>query len=260
MDTEILIVKIGGKIVDEEAKLTAFLKDFAAIQLPKILIHGGGTIATRLSDKLEIPTELVDGRRVTSKDNLDVVTMAYAGLINKKISATLQGLGCNAMGLAGCDANCISANKRDVNPIDFGWVGDVKEVNTKTIQMFLDNGITPVFSAISHDSKGQLLNTNADTISAEIAIAMSKKYKTSLVYCFEKQGVLENVEKEDSVIENLNFATYQALKEDGSINKGMLPKLDNSFYALRNNVSQVKIGNESLLGDLKALHTNISIL
>jgi len=259
MDNKILIAKVGGKIIDVKAKLTAFLKDFAAIDYPKILIHGGGNIATKLSEKMNIPTDLVDGRRITSDENLEVVTMVYAGLINKKISAQLQAFNCNAMGLSGCDANCITAFKRIANPIDFGWVGDVEKINTTSIQLLIENKITPVFSAICHDRKGQLLNTNADTITAEIAIAMSEKYNSTVVYCFEKQGVLKNINEEDSVLENIDFVTYKALKSDGIINQGMLPKLENSFHALRNKVSQVKIGNQHILGKVENQHTTITL-
>jgi len=259
MDKKLLVVKIGGNIINDEVKLASFLKDFAALNQPKILIHGGGNLATKLSERLQIKTQMIEGRRITSDEDLEVVTMVYAGSINKKITAQLQSLGCNSIGLSGSDANCITASKRPSTPIDYGWVGDIEKVNADVIQMFIDNGITPVFSAICHDGNGQLLNTNADTIAAEIAIAMTAKQHTELVYCFEKKGVLQDVKDDNSVIEQIDSSTYEQLKVDGIISLGMLPKLKNCFHALDHNVHQVKIGDMNILENLKALHTSITL-
>lgn len=247
MKNKISIIKIGGNIINNEKKLDSFLADFAKIKTTKILIHGGGKIATQLNDKLGIKTIMNGGRRITSTENLDTVSMVYAGLINKKIVSKLQGNKCNALGLSGSDANCILAKKRPNYPIDYGWVGDVKAINSSTIKMFLSHGITPVFCAISHDGNGQLLNTNADTIAAEIAIAMSKYAATELIYCFEKKGVLLDVSNEHSIIKNINYKQYLALKENNTINEGMLPKIENCFNALNNKVGKVTIGHPSVI-------------
>lgn len=255
MKNKIAIIKIGGNIIDDEKTLNAFLIDFAKIDCAKILIHGGGKTASKLNEKLGIKTAMNEGRRITSTKNLDTVTMVYAGLINKKIVSKLQGNNCNALGLSGSDANCILATKRPTTPIDFGWVGDVKSINSSTINLFLSNRITPVFSAISHDGNGQLLNTNADTVAAEIAIAMSAFYETELIYCFEKKGVLQDVNDEDSVIPTINSEKYETLKEQKIINEGMLPKLENCFHALNNNVNTVIIGNTKVINNGKTYTT-----
>ncbi|MCH2223343.1 MAG: acetylglutamate kinase [Crocinitomicaceae bacterium] len=249
MKSKISIVKIGGNIIDDPYALKTFISDFAKIKHPKILIHGGGKIANRLNEELGIKTVMNEGRRITSAKNLDTVIMVYAGLINKRIVSALQGQECNAIGLSGADANCIQASKRSVHPVDFGWVGDVKSINQSTINLFLREGITPVFCAISHDGNGQLLNTNADTIASEIAISMSNDYDTELIYCFEKSGVLQNVNDDDSIIQKINTKKYLELKTKRIINKGMLPKMENCFHALNNNVSKVIIGNSSVINN-----------
>lgn len=259
MQNKLLVVKIGGKIIDDSQALSVFLKNFSRVKHPKILVHGGGNIATSLSKKLGVTTQMVEGRRVTSSEDLEVVTMVYAGLISKNITATLQMLGCNAMGLAGCDANTLVASKRPAKPIDFGWVGDLVSVNTDCIKSFLDQGLSPVFSAICHDQNGQLLNTNADTIAAEIAIAMTPFFRTELVYCFEKNGVLSNPKDEDSVIPILDSASYERYKADGTVHAGMIPKLSNCFHALRNQVASVVIGNSALVNDHTVTHTSIKL-
>jgi acetylglutamate kinase len=257
MKDKLLVVKIGGNVINDEAKLSSFLKGFDSLSHPKILIHGGGKLATNLSERLGIATQITEGRRITSDEDIEVVTMVYAGLISKQITAKLQSLGCNAIGLSGGDANCIMAVKRPATPIDFGWVGDVKEVNVEAVQLFLSNGVTPVFSAICHDGNGQLLNTNADTIAADIAIAMSTQYSVELIYCFEKKGVLKDVNNENSVIDTITLDTYEQMKSNGLISDGMLPKLKNCFYAIDHNVSQVKIGDQHLLDNLESIHTTI---
>ncbi len=249
MKNKISIIKIGGNIIDDEHTLSAFLSDFAQIKHTKILVHGGGKIATQLNKKLGITTIMNEGRRITSTENLDTVTMVYAGLINKKIVSKLQGYNCNAMGLSGSDANCILATKRPTTPIDFGWVGNIESINSSAINIFTSNGMTPVFCAISHDGNGQLLNTNADTVAAEIAIAMSEFYDTELIYCFEKKGVLQDINDENSIIQNIDSEMYAELKEKKSIHEGMLPKMENCFHALNNEVNKVIIGSPKVINN-----------
>lgn len=240
----LFIIKIGGNIVDDEAKLAAFLKDFVALQGAKILVHGGGKVATKIGEQLGIASKYVDGRRITDAANIDLVTMVYAGLINKKMVAALQQLGCNAMGVTGADANLVPALKRPVKEIDYGFVGDVKSerLHAQTWQVLLDNGLVPVVAPITHDEQGQLLNTNADTMAQEIAKALSKVYKVSLLYSFEKAGVLLDVNDDASVVKKLSNAYYQQLKTEGKIFAGMIPKLDNAFAAIDAGVSRVIIG------------------
>ncbi len=245
MKTKLKVVKIGSGIIDDPSKLEAFLKDFSELNEPKILVHGGGEKATQFSGQLNIPTNMVNGRRITSAQNLEVVIMVYAGLINKTITSMLQNLNCNAIGLTGADANCIKAQLRPATPVNYGYVGDVTEVNEEVITNFINMGLTPVFCAITHDQNGQLLNTNADTIAAEIAIAMGSKYDTQLLYCFEKPGVMLDVDDEHSTLAELSKNEYQNLVMKNQIFKGMIPKLDNCFNALEKQVKQVGIGNEN---------------
>ncbi|MEN8856540.1 MAG: acetylglutamate kinase [Flavobacteriaceae bacterium] len=251
------VVKISGNIIDNDAELTSFLKEFASLNGPKILVHGGGKLATELSNKMNVPVKMIDGRRVTDAETLEIITMVYAGKINKNIVAKLQSFGCNSVGFSGADGNTIIAKKRPVSTVDYGFVGDVVKVNIMVSKLLLNNNITNIFSAISHDQKGQLLNTNADTIASELAIAFSKFYKVELYYCFEKNGVLESIDDNDSVIEQINQETYQKLKKSGIINKGMIPKLDNCFYALEKNVSKVGIGKSNMLFDQQSSYTTI---
>ncbi len=255
----LLVAKIGGNIVDNEEALERFLNDFAAIDQAKILIHGGGKIATRVAEKLGVKTQMVNGRRITSKENLDVVVQLYSGLINKNIVAQLQKYDCNALGFTGADANIIQAKKRPVKDIDFGFVGDVVGVNENRIHQFIANGLTPVFCAITHDEKGQLFNTNADTIASQIAIAMSSYYDVSLYYCFELKGVLTDINDKDSVIEHINSDKYAALKEQGIIADGMLPKMENCFDALQKNVAEVHIANSDFVNAPTTLHTTLTL-
>lgn len=257
---KLLVAKIGGNIVDNEEALSSFLKDFAAIDQPKILIHGGGKIATRVAEKLGVKTQMVNGRRITSKENLDVVVQLYAGLINKNIVAQLQKSQlCNAIGFTGADANLITAVKRPVKDIDYGYVGDVVAVNEDRIHQFVANGLTPVFCAITHDEKGQLFNTNADTIASKIAVAMSNYYEVSLYYCFELKGVLTDINNKDSVIEDINSEKYEELKQQGVIADGMLPKMENCFDALHKNVAEVHIANSAFVNDQQTLHTTLTL-
>ena len=248
--SKMIIVKIGGNILDNPGRLQRFLVDFAQLQGPKLLVHGGGKIASAIGQRLGITPNMVEGRRVTDAETLELVTMVYGGLVNKQVVAQLQALGCNAIGLTGADANIIPAQKRPVREIDYGFAGDIAgtaSINVQALQALLQAGLTPVFAPLSHDTKGSLLNTNADTIAAALAMAMAPKYKVRLVYCFEKKGVLQNPEDEASVINYINYQNYKALKADGIITAGMIPKLDNAFAALEQGVAQVLIGEAEAL-------------
>lgn len=241
MKQTINIVKIGGNIIDHPERLHAFLKDFAVLEGLKILVHGGGKLATQWAERLNIPQQMVQGRRITDAPTLEIATMVYGGLISKNIVAGLAGYGVLALGLSGADGNLISSEKRPVNPLDFGYVGDVKKVNSEALHKLLKDGFTPVFCALTHDGKGQLLNTNADTLATEIAIGLSTKYEVHLYYCFEKNGVMEDVENEYSRLPALSLRTYQKLREEHRIFAGMIPKLDNAFYARENGVQEVVV-------------------
>ncbi len=241
------IVKTGGKLLDDDRRLDKFLASFAALKGNKILVHGGGSLATRLSFKLGIEPQMADGRRITTAEDLQLVTMVYAGWLNKTVVARLQQKGCQALGLSGADGNSIRSHKRPVTTIDYGFVGDIEKVNAPLIQMLLQQGLTPVFNAITHDGKGTLLNTNADTVAASLAMGMSTLYTVRLMYCFEKKGVLKNVEQENSVIPVLDIALYREGVAKGIFHDGMLPKLHTGFNALKNNVAEVWIGDETIL-------------
>lgn len=244
------VVKIGGNIIDDEEKLRAFLKAFAQLNGLKILVHGGGKLATRLAADLNIPQQMVDGRRITDLETLKIVTMVYAGYINKQVVAALQANQANAIGLSGADGNLIKAHRRIKGNIDYGYVGDVDEVNDSLLKTLLDSSMVPVIAPISHDRNGQLFNTNADTIAQVVAVAMSRHYEVQLVYSFEKAGVLKNAEDETTVIPRLQPALYESLKADGSIYAGMIPKLDNAFGALNSGVKRVIIGKAENLQEL----------
>ncbi|HEX8313721.1 MAG TPA: acetylglutamate kinase [Flavisolibacter sp.] len=236
------IIKIGGNIIDDEEKLSSFLKAFAAIKDKKILVHGGGKLATKLADILGVQQQMVEGRRITDAETLKIVTMVYAGLINKNIVSQLQALGCNAVGLTGADGNTIQAHKRTVKDLDYGFAGDVDVVNNRFLQLLLQQDMTPVLSPITHDKKGQLLNTNADTIAQETAKALASSFKVSLIYSFEKAGVLLNADDETSVINQIDHNRYAELREKKLVFAGMIPKLDNAFGALQKGVHKVIIG------------------
>lgn len=257
--TNLYVIKIGGNIIDDEAKLSSFLKSFAAIDSKKILVHGGGKLATKLAEKMGVEQKLVDGRRITDAETLKIVTMVYAGYVNKNIVAQLQSFECNAIGLSGVDGDIILAHKRNHPVIDYGYVGDVDSVNTPLLKNLLEQNLALVFAPITHDQGGQLLNTNADTIAQEIAKAMSDEFNVELIYSFEKSGVLLDVEDETSVIQKLNWENYQNLKkpsppsgDGGKIFAGMIPKLDNAFAALKSGVSKVIIGKAENLSALIA--------
>lgn len=238
---ELYIVKIGGNIIDNPAALESFLTDFSNIKQAKILIHGGGKIATQLGEKMGITTQMVDGRRITDVETLNLVTMVYGGLINKNIVAKLQQKGINALGLTGADAATITSEKRPSQPIDYGFVGDIKKVNSVIINTFLEANLVPIFAPLTADNLGQILNTNADTLANEIAIAMNEYFDVNLIYCFEKNGVLADINDDNSVINELQYTHYQQDKMNGNINKGMIPKLDNAFKAKQKGVAKVII-------------------
>lgn len=247
---KLYVIKIGGNIIDDEAKLSSFLKSFAEIDGNKILVHGGGRLATKLAEQLKIPQQVVDGRRITDAETLKVVTMVYAGYINKNIVAQLQANNCNAIGLSGADGDSILAHKRQHPVMDYGFVGDVDAINADLIKILLDKNITPVFAPITHDQQGQLLNTNADTIAQEVAKGMSGDYEVTLIYSFEKSGVLSDVNDENSVIKKITPPYYNELKEREKIFAGMIPKLGNAFTALQSGVKKVIIGKAENLSGL----------
>ena len=253
------VIKIGGNIIDDDALLSVFLKKFAGLKSKKILVHGGGKLATRLAEKLGIPQQILDGRRITDAETLKIVTMVYAGYINKNIVAELQSLQCNAIGISGADGNSILAHKREIAGIDYGFAGDIDQVNAGWFRQLLEYGLSPVVASITHDGKNQLLNTNADTIAQEIAKAMSSSYSVNLVYGFEKSGVLRDVEDENSVIPVLEAEYFHELKESKKIFAGMIPKLDNAFAAIRQGVNQVIIGKGEELEQLIAGETGTTI-
>lgn len=240
---KLTLVKVGGKVVEEADSLRDFLLLFSKIKGLKVLIHGGGRLATALAARLGLEAKMVEGRRITDQAMLEVVTMVYGGLVNKNIVAALQAMGINAIGLTGADLNYMQSVKRPVREIDYGFVGDVTSVRTDEINLLIDKGVVPVLAPLTHDCKGQLLNTNADTIAAEAAVAFSRDYETELVYCFEKPGVLRNAEDDNSVISSLNYAEFKRLQAGGAIHTGMIPKLDNSFDAIKRGVSQIRITN-----------------
>jgi len=239
------IVKIGGNVIDNSENLHYFLEDFSALEGAKILVHGGGKVATDLGVSMGVEAKMVDGRRVTDIHTLRIVTMAYAGLINKNIVAQLQARACNAIGLTGADGNTIKAVKRPVKTIDYGFVGDLDEnsVAVGTINSLLEAGLVPVFCAITHDGDTQLLNTNADTVASAIAVAMSAVYETTLMYCFEKKGVLRDVEDDNSLVGEIRMDEFETLQAQGVVSGGMIPKLHNAFEAIKSGVREVYIGH-----------------
>lgn len=243
---KLYVTKIGGNVLDDDEALNRFLKDFASIQAPKILIHGGGAIATKLGNKLGIESKYVNGRRITDRETLNLVTMVYGGLVNKQIVAHLQQWGCNALGVTGADGNMIKAVKRPVREIDFGYVGDITadSVNSTLLYFLLKQNVVPVFAPLTY-SEGMMLNTNADTIASVLAVSLSKHFDVRLIFCFEKKGVLHDVNDENSVIRNLNEAEYQRLLSAGAFHDGILPKLENAYSAIHAGVKEVLIGQAS---------------
>lgn len=246
------IIKIGGNVIDHPDKLEEFLDQFSKFPGKKILVHGGGVMASRFGESLGIMPEMIDGRRITDQETLDIVTMVYAGLINKKIVTNLQSRGVNAIGLTGADGNLIRSEKRPVKSIDYGFVGDIKEVNSPLLSNLLEEDLVPVFSAITHDRKGQLLNTNADSIASSLATSLAVRHVVQLYFCFNKSGVLVDEQNEDSIIPLINEDIYAELRRENVIHSGMIPKLDNAFEALEKGVHHVWIGKaENLLRSTK---------
>lgn len=245
---KLYIIKIGGNVLDDDAALKTFLNDFATIQAPKILIHGGGKIATKLGDRLGIESRYVKGRRITDEPTLELVTMVYGGLVNKQIVAHLQTLHCNALGVTGADGNLIKAKKRPVGEVDFGFVGDINadSVNSALLYFLLKQNVIPVFAPLTH-ADGVMLNTNADTIASVLAVSLSKHFDVRLILCFEKPGVLHNINDASSVIRQLNKSTYEKLLAEGSFHDGILPKLENAFAAINSGVKEVLIGEHTNL-------------
>jgi acetylglutamate kinase len=244
------IIKIGGNIIDDASKLASFLHTFAQLKGKKILIHGGGKLATKLAEDMKVPQQLVDGRRITDAETLKIVTMVYAGYINKNIVAQLQASNCAAVGITGADGNAILAHKRVNAKIDYGFAGDIDAIETGFLSSLLDQGQTIVVAPITHDKKGQLLNTNADTIAQELAKALSRSYQVQLIYSFEKSGVLLDANDDKTVIPSLNPVYYSQLKTEQKIFAGMIPKLDNAFTALNSGVKKVIIGKAEELNEL----------
>ncbi len=245
------IVKVGGKVLENESYLQPLLHGFTALKARKILVHGGGKRASAVSRKLGITPRMHKGRRITDADSLDVAVMVYAGLTNKQLVASLQALGCSAIGLSGADGNAIQARRRPVGEVDYGFVGDIENVNTDLLRHLLEGGHSPVFCAITHDGKGQLYNTNADSIAAGLAGALSAAYAVRLTYCFEKPGVLRDADDDSSLITRLSKTDYQSFLDEGAIHSGMIPKLDNAFSALAAGVERVMIcGPEGLDGSI----------
>ena len=238
---KLTIIKVGGKIVEEPASLQRLLDDFAAIDGPKVLVHGGGRSATKIAAQLGIESQMVNGRRITDAPMLQVVTMVYGGLVNKNIVAGLQARNINAVGLTGADMNVILSDKRPVKDIDYGFVGDVKQVDGKRLAALLNDGIIPVMAPLTHDGNGNMLNTNADTIAAETAKGLAPYFDVTLIYCFEKKGVLRDENDDDSVITEITPPQFKQLVEQGIIQGGMIPKLENAFQAINAGVKQVVI-------------------
>ena len=253
------IVKVGGNIIEKEEDLQSFLDAFAALPEPKILVHGGGKLASQLAERLAIPVNMVNGRRITDAETVEVITMVYGGKVNKSIVAGLQARNCNAIGFSGADGNTILSVKRPVKEIDFGFVGDVVAVDSEMIDKLLSIGITPAFCAITHDGNGQLFNTNADTIACELARGLSKNYEVTLNYCFEKNGVLLDINDDTSVVKDIDSAQYAELLEEKIIADGMLPKMENCFYALKGGVQQVRLGKPEMLHNKDANFTTLRL-
>jgi acetylglutamate kinase len=243
------IIKVGGKVVEDQQALDLMLDQFKRISGYKLLVHGGGTMATNLANQLGVETTMVEGRRITSSAMLDVVTMVYGGLVNKRIVAGLQARNCNALGMTGADMSLVRTRKRPVQTIDYGFVGDVEEVNTRELRLLLNENVVPVIAPITHDGKGLLLNTNADTMAAELAADLAAFYNVFLFYCFEKRGVLLDPENDSSVIYELDYLQFEDYKTQGIINSGMIPKLENAFRAKKRGVKEVLITNSESIAN-----------
>ena len=254
MKEKITVIKVGGKIVEESKSLSNLLDRFAAIAGHKVLIHGGGRSATRMAERLGVESRMVDGRRITDSDTLQVVTMVYGGLVNKNIVAQLQARGINALGLTGADCNIIRAHKRPVNSIDYGFVGDVEYADGNMLATLIGQGITPVVAPLTHDGKGNLLNTNADTMAAETAKALAAHYDVTLIYCFEHPGVMRDPDDATSLIATITRESYRALLADGTVSGGMIPKIDNAFNAIESGVKEVIITRADAIDGTQGTH------
>lgn len=251
---KITVIKVGGKIVEEKESLAALLDRFAAIEGKKVLIHGGGRSATKTAERLGIESRMVDGRRITDEQMLQVVTMVYGGLVNKNIVAGLQARGVNALGLTGADCNILHAHKRPVKEVDWGYVGDVDKADGAMLSTFIEQGIVPIMAPLTHDGAGNMLNTNADTIAAETAKALTPHYNVTLTYCFEFPGVLLDPADSSSVIPAITTESYRKLLADGIVSGGMIPKIDNAFGAIKNGVTQVIITKADNIDGSKGTH------
>lgn len=249
MSRTITVVKIGGNVIDHPEALQRFVRDFAALPGPKILVHGGGKEATRLAGTLGVEVQMIEGRRITDAQMLEIVTMVYAGAVNKRIVALLQAAGCDAIGLSGADAGIIRARRRSPEPVDYGFVGDIEAVSAERLQLLLEAGLTPVFSAIMHDGAGTLLNCNADSVASAVAAGASKLGTTDLVYCFEKAGVLRDAEDESTVIATITRSDFERLKADGTVSRGMIPKITNALNSVEQGVRSVTIKRADCLHD-----------
>lgn len=249
---KLTVVKVGGKIVEEASSLKQLLADFSKIEGYKLLVHGGGRSATHYATLLGIESQMINGRRITDQETLKVVTMVYGGLVNKSIVAALQAIGINALGLTGADMNVILSEKRPALEVDYGFVGDVKEVNANLLADLIDKGVVPVMAPLTHDGMGSLLNTNADTIAGEVAKALSCFFDVTLTYCFEKSGVLRNENDENSVIHEINEPLFKELVADGIVQGGMIPKLENAFQAITSGVKEVFITKATEIGNNNA--------
>ena len=241
MMEKLYVIKVGGAVVEDPAALSAFLEGFSSVKGLKVLVHGGGRAATKLAAELGVETRMVDGRRITDADMLRVVTMVYGGLVNKNIVAALQARGLNALGLTGADLGCMLADKRPVKEVDYGFVGDMRKVDTSILADLIARGVVPVMAPLSFDGKGSLLNTNADTIASSVAVALAERFDVTLVYCFEKKGVLSDASDDDSVIPVITKASFEGLVADGVVAGGMIPKLQNAIGALDGGVREVRI-------------------
>jgi acetylglutamate kinase len=250
----LLVVKAGGQVIDNPEVLQKFLAAFADLPGAKILVHGGGKIATRIGQQLDIQPNYINGRRITDDATIDLVTMVYGGLINKQITAQLQALQCNALGLTGADGNIIPADKRPVKDIDYGWVGDVleNEINTNLLHSLLQQNIVPVLAPLTHDGTGHLLNTNADTIASAIAVALSAHFTVTLLFCFEKKGILKSMDNETDIIARIDRQAYETLLADGTLTDGIIPKIHNALAAVDKGLHAVCIGH------MDDLHANAS--
>lgn len=241
----LVVVKVGGGVVEDPDSLMALLSDFSRLPGRKVLVHGGGRSATRIASSLGVESKMVDGRRVTDEEMLRIVTMVYGGLVNKTVVAGLQARGVNALGLTGADMDVIRSHKRTGSKVDYGWVGDVDRADGEMLSSLIEKGVVPVMAPLTHDGEGHMLNTNADTIASEVACALAANYNVTLTFCFEKKGVLRDADNEDSVIPRITSQDYKRLVDEGVISGGMIPKLDNSFHALSRGVEQVIITQAS---------------